>query len=376
MTWLLPAFLAATQIALWPGRPLAHGGPVDPVTAAAVVAITIALAAALSWRTRAPVAVTVATAAAISLSTWVLPEQVFLTPGDGVAVNALTDLVALFSVAARRSRRTTVLVIAGLLLWQAALLAVRPADYLLDLLLSAVLYVLAAAAGRVRGRWRGDRAAAARRLAEAEQTRHEAAGAERRRLARELHDVTAHHLTSIVVNASAAQYLAEQRPDLHAEALDFAARTGRQTLTDLRRLVAVLPSADEAPPSLTDLVDDFRRLGQVVLIEVSGDPPPPVAEALHAVAREALTNTLRYAPGGQVTLLARYGPDGALLIVEDDGGTATTTAAADLGGGRGLAGLRERVAALGGTVEAGPRGSARPQPDGGPAGRGPAGRGP
>ena len=367
--WLLPALLAVSQLALWPGLPVARGEVVDPAGAAAVVAITAGLAAALLWRRRAPVAVTAAAAVAISLGVWVVPGQVFLTPGDAVTINTLTDLVALFSVAVLRSLRTTALVVAGLLVWQAGLIPALngvTADYPADLALGAIVYTVVASGGRVRRRWVGDRAAAAQRLADAEQARHEAAGAERRRLARELHDVTAHHLTSIVVNASAAQFLAEQRPDLRDEALAFASRTGRQAIDDLHRLVAVLPSAQEAaaaPPPLADLADDFRRLGQVITVEAADDPPPAAAEVLHAVAREALTNTLRYAPGGHVTLIQRYGPDGAHLVIEDDGTAGTSRPAepgggrglAGLGGGRGLAGLRERAAALGGTVEAGPR---------------------
>ncbi|GLY99470.1 histidine kinase [Actinoplanes sp. NBRC 103695] len=358
--WLLPAALAVLQLAFWPGLPLARGEAVDPATAAAVAAITAGLAAALSWRRRAPVAVTAAAAVAVSLGAWVVPGQVFLAPGDAVTINTLTDLVALFSVAVLRSLRTTALVVAGLLVWQAGLIPALngvTADYPADLALGAIVYTVVASAGRVRRRWVGDREAAAQRLADAERARHEAAGAERRRLARELHDVTAHHLTSIVVNASAAQFLADQRPDLRDEALAFASRTGRQAIDDLHRLVAVLPTAEEtaaAPPAVADLADDFRRLGQVVTVEAADDPPPAAAEVLHAIAREALTNTLRYAPGGHVTLIQRYGPDGAHLVIEDDG-AAGTSPATGLGGGRGLAGLRERAAALGGTVEAGPR---------------------
>ena len=386
--WLLPVLLAAAQLTVWPGLVLARGGTVPPARAVLAVALVLALAAALGLRRRWPVAVVAVTAAGVAATEWVLPQQVFFERGDALLVIAWADLIALYNVAVRCPRRTTAAVLSGVAAWQAVVL-VGSDDYLLEVALVVAVYGLVAAGGRIRRRWLAERSAAARRLADAERDRREAADAERRRLARELHDVTAHHLTSIVVNASAAQYLGDQRPELRAEAMAFAARTGRETLAALRRLVAVLPLGSAEPaapaPGLADLADDFRQLGQVVTAELTGDPPPVVAEAVHGIAREALTNTLRYAPGGAVRLRFAYGPQGADLTVEDDGPAAprdglarpdagTTHPAgptghdaelgggrepgaqlAGLGGGRGLGGMRERAAALGGTVVAGPR---------------------
>jgi len=93
----------------------------------------------------------------------------------------------------------------------------------------------------------------------------------------------------------------------------------------------------------------------VVTLETAGDPPPEVAEAMHGIAREALTNTLRYAAGGTVRLHFSYGPDGAELLIDDDGAGGAPGQATGLGGGRGLTGMRDRAQALGGTLEAGPR---------------------
>jgi len=351
-TWLPPALLAVAQVVVWPGLAFGRGG-LDPVRATAGVAVVALIAAALLGRHRRPVVAAAVVAAGGGLAAWV-------APGDELAVISLADLVALFGVAVRCSRRTTVRVLGGLVLWQAVLLAAdagAPGDYLAELSISAVVYLLVAASGRVRRRWHADRAAAARRLAAAERARQEAAAAERRRLARELHDVTAHHLTSIVINASAAQLLADGRPELRGEALQFAARTGRETLVALHRLVAILPYGQDPgagpPPGLADLADDFRQLGQVITVDIVGTAPAAYAEALHGIAREALTNTLRYAPGGQVRLSVSCGPDGTELVVDDDG--TASAAVTGLGGGRGLAGMRERAAALGGTLQAGPR---------------------
>ncbi|MCY1139334.1 histidine kinase [Actinoplanes sp. Pm04-4] len=342
-SWVLPALLAVAQLAYWPAPVL---GRADPTRMAAGLAVTAVVCGGLVLRRRRPVVAAAVVTGALALGTWATPQQEYFVPGDALLVLAAAESVALFHVALRTSRRTTLLVVAGLLVVQAVLVI---DDEPLDILVSLALYAIVAAGGRVRRRWLDDRDAAAHRLEQAEQARRDAAAAEQRRLARELHDVSAHHLTSIVVNASAAQFVGT--PQLRADALEFAARTGRETLTALHQLVAVLPQAQEAT-SLADLADDFRQLGQVVQLEVTGEPPPEQAEALHGIAREALTNTLRYAPGATVRVSRTYDEKGATLVVEDDGAAAPVEG---LGSGRGLTGMRERAAALGGTVTAGPR---------------------
>jgi signal transduction histidine kinase len=389
--WLLPAALAAAQAVVWPGVPLALSQPLDPVRTTALLVVILVVTAALSLRMARPVVALAGSAAALTTGGLIAPEQLFVTSGDTLMVLSIADLIALFSVAVRCSRRTTALALAALSLWLTATTLLTATDPL-DIPAGILIFVIVAAGGRIRRRWTADRAAAARRLAEAEQARRDAADAERRRLARELHDVTAHHLTSIVVQAQAATFLADQNPTLRAEALAFAARTGHEALADLRRLVAVLPTpATSAPghaassiPSLADLADDFRHLGQVVVLETAGEPlPEAVADAVHGIAREALTNTLRYAPGATVRVRLTHRPgtgaalpagpsansgpsptSGTELIIEDDGPAAAVSgfagpvgsrALTDLGGGRGLTGMSDRAAALGGTVRAGAR---------------------
>ncbi|WP_250030136.1 sensor histidine kinase [Paractinoplanes maris] len=342
-SWIVPALLAVAQFAYWPAPVLSRA---DPTRAAAAAAVAAVVCGALVLRRRRPLIAVAVVAGGLALGTWATPQQEYLFPGDALLVLSTAESIALFHVALRSSRRTTLLVVAGLLAVQAALVL---DDEPLDILVSIAFYALVVAFGRVRRRWLDDRDAAAHRLEQAEHARRDAAAAEQRRLARELHDVTAHHLTSIVVNASAAQFLG--KPELRADALEFAARTGRETLASLHQLVAVLPQAPEAT-DLADLADDFRQLGQVVHLEVTGDPPPGQAEALHGIAREALTNTLRYAPGATVRLTRTYDETGVTLVVEDDG---SATPIEGLGGGRGLTGMRERAAELGGSVTAGPR---------------------
>ncbi|MEV6345692.1 histidine kinase [Actinoplanes sp. NPDC051851] len=377
-TWSLPALLVPAQLVLWPalGRT-----PARPVQVVAFVAVCLAVGVALAFRRTRPVPALVAVCAGIGLAGWVAPaEQQWFLPGDAPVVIALADMIALYSVAVRCERRTLLWACAGVVTFQMVVSVTQGGDeLLLDVFGDAVTYAFVAALGRIRRRWNRARADAARRLAMAERARVEAETTERNRLARELHDVTAHHLTSIVVNAQAADFLAEQRPDLRGEALAFASLTGRETLGALHRLVEILPEGGpgESEPTLTELAASFRALGQRITLRLpDGEPPAAIATAMHGIAREALTNTLRYAPGGSVTLLFTYGGERAFggeyagthdgerafdgeyaeLIIEDDGRSGESAGAAGLGGGRGLAGMRERAAALGGTLEAGPRG--------------------
>ncbi|GAA0806381.1 histidine kinase [Spirilliplanes yamanashiensis] len=357
--WKLPAALGALLLLVWPGLPLTGAVDVDPVVTVAGTVVSVVAAAALLARHRAPVAVAAVTAVCGYLG-------VLLQPEGALAGVALTVLVAYFAVALHRTVPRAA-VVGGALLTGDALLAVRDpypfAEDAAGVALGASTYVTVLVLGRLRRGWLDERAAAAARVADAERRRERAADEERRRLARELHDVTAHHLTSIVVTVSAAQRLADRRPELAAQALEFAAGTGRETLAALRRLVTVMRSAapdDESAPvrRLAELVDGVRRLGQPVELVTPADGaatlPPGVAAAVLGVAREALTNTLRHAAGSPVRVELAVTPAGVTLTVEDDGAVAPADAGG-LGAGRGLGGMRDRAAAAGGTLAAGPR---------------------
>ncbi|MEV4641918.1 histidine kinase [Actinoplanes sp. NPDC049548] len=354
--WVLPVVLALLQLTAWPGLPLLERQRVSAVAVATAVAVTVATAVALLWRRTAPLVVTGVVVGALSVGEWGLPP-------DSLSAISAADIVALYGVAVLRSQRAAVLTASGLIGWQSAVMAANGemgADYPAGVGFLVALYVTVVALGRARHRWHADRARAAAELAEAEDRRSRAADNERHRLARELHDVTAHHLTSIVVIASAAQRIGASRPELVTEARDFAARTGRETLAALHRLVALLQWPDERPGGggtpLEELAEGFRRLGQRVTVTASAAPVPAVADAAYGIAREALTNTLRYAPGSAVDLRLETVPAGVELTVADDGPAAPDGAAAGrLGSGRGLTGMRERAEAVGGTLEAGPR---------------------
>jgi signal transduction histidine kinase len=354
-SWLLPALLAVCQAALWPGLPLLLDRPVDRVEVAVALAATALAATALGWRRRAPVAALAVIVPAMTLG-------LVATPRDSLAVLVFADIIALYSVGARRPARITFAVTVGLIAWQLTLGAFLYRDfreYTGNVVIGVVVYLLAAGLGRSRRRWLAARRDAADRLALAEADRQQASVQERERLARELHDVSAHHLTSIVVTVTAAQRLAERRPELAAEALEFAARTGRETQSALHRLVAVMRGVEldggaGVGHRIEELAAGFAALGQPVETRVSVDPlTGPVGEAAYGIVREALTNALRHAPGGPVEVaVCRRG--GAVEVVVANGAGAGPAAAGGLGSGRGIEGMRERAASTGGTLEAGP----------------------
>src|SRR6266508_3854220 len=357
--WLLPILLATAQVAVWPGLAWWLGPEPDRGSVAVGLVATGLAAVALGRRRRSPVAALVAVTVVVTVA------QLSLANDADLGLVSIGEAIALYSVTARRSLRLSLAVTPLVAINDTVLSLVRNGfarGRLGEAMVNFVILALVLALGRSRYRWRAARQEAADQLARAEADSRSAATAERQRLARELHDVAAHHLTSIVVTAAAAERLPGQ-PDLLTQALTFAANTGRETLAALHRLVAVMntdaPDTDRAPPLLArveELASGFVRLGQPVTVRAEGriEPlPARVAEAAHGIAREALTNALRYAPGAAVTVRLAARPDALELTVDNDDG-AGPEPAEPLGSGRGLAGMRERAESVGGSVRAGP----------------------
>ncbi|MFD0684512.1 sensor histidine kinase [Actinomadura fibrosa] len=277
-----------------------------------------------------------------------------------VAGNALA--IALVSAGAHleRHRRATMVVLSAAYVPLAVALdrlggAERPDGY-------AAFYVGLAVAWGI-GAWlRSVRVAEAeRRLRVAEATR----AAERTRIARELHDVVTHHVTAMVVQAEAARYLTAV-PDRLDETLSNVTDTGRRAIADLRHLLDLLnpdhgtASADGLrTPSAGDLrtlVERTRQAGQPVEFTEEGEPAESAGSAesvAYRVVQEALTNALKYAHGNRTVTRVRYGEKEITVEVGTDG--PENRAGSPGGSGRGLAGLRERVDALGGEFSAGRR---------------------
>ena len=204
--------------------------------------------------------------------------------------------------------------------------------------------------------------AAEARAARLELERREAVVEERARIARELHDVIAHSVSVMTVQAGAAEEMLRVDPSRALEPVRAVQETGRQALVEMKRLVGILRERDDevglAPqPGLADverLVGQMRDAGLAVELRVEGTPraaPIGIDLSAYRVVQEALTNSLKHGAGGVVTVALRYRDDGLEVEVADDGrGTADGN-----GAGHGLVGMRERVGIFGGTFEAGPR---------------------
>jgi len=200
---------------------------------------------------------------------------------------------------------------------------------------------------------------------------------ERVRIARELHDIVAHSVSLMTIQIAAARRVQRTQPAEADEALANAEHTGRRALSELRSMLSMLRGADDslgragshragpdaaAPrqplPGLSDLarlVEESREAGLDVSLRVSGvepDAPGSVGLAVYRVVQEALTNAMRHSGGAHVQVELTYAPGFIVLFVDDDGPGASSPRGAD---GHGLMGMAERVAALGGTLDAGPR---------------------
>ena len=185
-----------------------------------------------------------------------------------------------------------------------------------------------------------------------------AAAEEQARIAREVHDVVAHNLSVIVVQATAADRVFTEQPNEARRAVRAIEETARQALGDLRRVLGVVRPGDGLAPQpglsrLDDLVAQVRASGLDVDLEVVGAPrelPGPLELSAYRIVQEALTNTMRHAAARHASVRLRFDADALGLEVVDDGAGP----GANGGPGRGLVGMRERAASLGGELEAGP----------------------
>jgi signal transduction histidine kinase len=190
----------------------------------------------------------------------------------------------------------------------------------------------------------------------------EAVVEERARIARELHDVIAHHVSMIVLQAGAERRVLDDANASTREVLETVERTGRSALTEMRRLLGMLRGDANEPltpqPGLGDvpvLVRQLQEAGLPVELHVEGERgelPVGIELSAYRIVQEALTNALKHAGKASASVNIRYGSDSLELEIADDGAGASTPVSS---GGHGLVGMRERVALYGGHLDAGRR---------------------
>src|SRR5579875_2825407 len=329
-------------------------------------------------------AVTAVLAAAVTLPVavrrcWPVPVLAVVT-GAGSVLTALgrapvvVDVMlglAAYLVATRCRRRTAIVALAGseLMLTGGILAAAAQshaqADALRSLLTVGALWFIGDSV-RERRRYLAGLAgqATARQQAEAERAQ-QAVRDERVRIARELHDVVAHSLSMVTIQAGVGRKIGADRPAEAVAALRAIEVTGRSMLEELRRILGLLyddtgqPSLAPAPglADLDELAATVRSAGTPVRLAVSGEAaelPPAASLTVYRIVQEALTNVAKHAHGAQASVRVQAGREGVRIRVSDDGRGMSAGPAGLVSGGHGIVGMRERAAAFGGTLEAGP----------------------
>lgn len=353
------ALAGTAQYEIWVG-PLFDDGIPGPRLANAVLLLLITLP--LAWRRRAPTVVFALVLPSVGLQVALIDDARSIQPPFQ---HWIALLVIFYSLAAHADRRRAIL--AGALGGGALVVG-----DLVDLLLGEATqedtvpawFMLAAAYG-VGFALRGQRiqstllAQRAERLErEREQKARLAVAEERARIARELHDIVAHAISVIVVQAQAGQRVLEGEQPSAREALGTIETTGRQALVEMRRLLGIVRHEDGelalAPrPSLGQLdvlAESVREAGLPVELHVEGDPkplPPGVDLSAYRIVQEALTNALKHAGPASAQVFVRYRPSEVELEITDNGRGQVDSSE----GGHGLVGMRERAALVGGDVE-------------------------
>lgn len=324
-----------------------------------VLAVLVSLS--LAWRTRAPLAVLAANVAgAVAIDLAAAPDDYPWTLG-------LVLLICVYTVGAHvEGWRADVA--RGLLAALVFSTLVTSADraggnYPFNAAVGVTFLVIVLSgawlAGRFMRRRRHQRRAA---IVEREQRERAVLRAERARIARELHDVVAHAISVILLQARGAGHALAEHPADAGEALAAIETTAARALAEMRRLLMVLRADEEdlavsPQPSLSEieaLIGQVRAAGLPVELRVTGkraELPAGVDLCGYRVVQEALTNALKHAGPATATVLLRYAGDAVTVEVADTGGGS----AAEVTPGAGLAGMRERVALLGGRLESGPR---------------------
>jgi signal transduction histidine kinase len=325
------------------------------------IAVMTGVALSFTWRRSKPLVMEACTLGGL------LVMAVWLTEPPNLTAAILMLLGASYSVGRHLAGRLSVIgVLVGTVAITTLAVIFDPNDVFFPVTFFWIIPWLA-------GRTIRNQTALARELAEkAERAEHaraederRAIALERRRIARELHDVLAHNLSVMVVQASAAQRVIDRHPEQAVEVANLIQRTGREALAEIRHLFGTVRRGDgedlSGPPSIArvdELARGARSAGLRVELRVVGDPvelPVGIDLAAYRIVQEALTNSLKHAGSAQATVTVSYEPNEVVLVVEDDGEGPRDDDLSEVGGGHGLVGMRERAAVYGGIVQAGRR---------------------
>jgi signal transduction histidine kinase len=347
----------------------------SPAARVAAVPVSLALAAVVALRRRAPekmLLLAIGTGAAQLVLDVQAPN-----PGDAAM------LVIIYTCASNGARWSSRLALtAGLLATPLAMVRWPPHEEgstiwttLLQTFFLTVIFALAWVVGdrlRTRRAYYAQLEERAERLHREREAQSKAAvAAERARIARELHDVVAHNVSVMVVQADGAAYVLDVAPDQAKQALSTISSTGRQALAEMRRLLGLLRAGDDAGgeyvpqpgvDQLADLIDQVRGAGLPVRFEVAGQARPlssGVELTAYRIVQEALTNVRKHGgDGASASVMLGFGDAALDLLIEDDG-RGGRDGLYEQGGrdglGQGLIGMRERIGMVGGTLNAGPR---------------------
>ena len=333
------------------------------------LAFSVVLTVPVAWRRRFPRSV-----AAVALVSTFVADVWGAMVGDTSNGHpaALALPIMLYTLVAYVGRAQGAVYAAGVAAYSVSSLLLFHQPLFTTLLFSALLYALSWVAAEFLGARRAYDEAMEARLIVAEHDRdrraEEAVLMERTRIARELHDVVAHGVSVMVVQADGASYAIRRNPERAEQAVANISATGRQALAELRRTVALLrttPDADDMPEygtaGLARVVEMMSRAGLNVELEQTGnldDISPAISLGVHRLVQESLTNVLRHA-GHAPRAVVRVAREADTVTVEiSDNGTGSAAPPVG-GGGHGLVGMRERVAVLQGTLQVGrtPQGS-------------------
>ena len=322
-----------------------------------VSAIALFTAGALLFRRRAPFVVPLAVASGAVAFTLLDPTAAYETD-----TMFLVLILAAWAAGSLLDARQALIALGALLVagWTVFIRAPDvPVTELIWLSIPVVgTFVLSAATARHSERAR----LAEQRMLEAEEVARRAVEDERSRITRELHDVLAHSVSVMTVQASAVRRLLKPEQEREREALMTVEETGRQALAEMRRLLGIMrteaePAALAPQPgigTLPELVEQVRQSGLPVELTVEGTPvklPAGVDLSAYRIVQEALTNTLRHAGPAHAWVAVRYAGEDVEIEVANDGNSENPGD----GSGHGLVGMRERVALCGGELESGPR---------------------